>query len=60
MFGKHGILGRLVVRHVVKGFKYEPEKYKVMKKMMAFHVLDLHPNKRIAISSNVHQVTNSC
>ena len=57
MFRKHGILGQLVVLHAVKEFKYEPEKYKVTKKMMAFHVLVLHPNKRIAISSNVLQVT---
>ena len=56
MSGKHGILGQLVVRLAVKGFKYGPEKYKVTKKMMVFHVLDLHPNKRIAMSLNVLQV----
>ena len=45
-FGEHGILGQHVVRHVVKVFKYEPEKCKVMKEMMGFHVPVFHLNRK--------------
>ena len=56
--GDPGINGQHVVQHVVREFKYEPEKYKLMNKMAVFHAMALQPSKRIVIPKFALQVTH--